>query len=183
MKAWFKELVQHPVNGIGDGWPQAISYLPVDSRSFNELQPRKHASPPEDVLAESEENSGLIRKQSPPPPLLLTPFPSVRDLGGPDLALERDHEGRPDERGNACPAPTRLRRPQGLEDPAPHLLIPTQDVLDGARVLAGKTTAALKVPGVAPGMLRRDVEGTSMTVWAAAAAVTLGRACIVPHSS
>src|SRR5712691_6498130 len=115
MKAWFKELVQHPVNGIGDGWPQAISYLPVDSRSFNELQPRKHASPPEDVLAESEENSGLIRKQSPPPPLLLTPFPSVRDLGGPDLALERDHEGRPDERGNACPAPTRLRRPQGLE--------------------------------------------------------------------
>src|SRR5213592_4260190 len=47
-------------------------------------------------------------------------FFSVRDRRGPDLALERDHEGRPDERGNTCPAPTRLRRPQGLEDPAPH---------------------------------------------------------------
>jgi hypothetical protein len=45
---------------------------------------------------------------------------SLRDLRGPDLALERDHEGRPDERGNTCPAPTRLRSPQGLEDPAPH---------------------------------------------------------------
>src|SRR5205807_5000070 len=48
------------------------------------------------------------------------PFRSMRDLRGPDLALERDHERRPDERGNTCPAPTRLRRPQGLEDPAPH---------------------------------------------------------------
>src|SRR5206468_3168733 len=36
-------------------------------------------------------------------------FLSMRDRRGPDLALERDHEGRPDERGNTCPAPTRLR--------------------------------------------------------------------------
>src|SRR5437879_1962275 len=43
----------------------------------------------------------------------------MRDQRGPDLALERDHEGRPDERGNTRPAPTRHRRPRGLEDPAP----------------------------------------------------------------
>src|SRR5438034_11435800 len=29
---------------------------------FGELQPRKHASPPENVLTESEENPGLIRE-------------------------------------------------------------------------------------------------------------------------
>src|SRR5437773_2502346 len=56
----------------------------------------------------------------PPPPPLLAPFLSMRDLRGPDLALERDHEDRPNERGNTCPAPTGLRRTQGLEDPAPH---------------------------------------------------------------
>src|SRR5437773_4593068 len=47
-------------------------------------------------------------------------FLSMRDQRGPDLALERDHEGRPDERGNTCPAPSCLQRTQGLEDPAPH---------------------------------------------------------------
>src|SRR5437879_1396767 len=33
---------------------------------FSELQPRKHASPPEGVLAESEENPGLIREHCHP---------------------------------------------------------------------------------------------------------------------
>src|SRR3989475_7862102 len=41
-------------------------------------------------------------------------------MGGQDLGRERDQKARPNDRGNAFPAPTRLRRPQGLEDPAPH---------------------------------------------------------------
>src|SRR2546425_11933873 len=53
-------------------------------------------------------------------PLPLHDALPICDLRGPDLALERDHEARPDERGNTCPAPTCLRRTQGLEDPAPH---------------------------------------------------------------
>src|SRR3989442_11231470 len=50
----------------------------------------------------------------------MPPFPGVREFGGPDLRRGRDHEARPAERGNPCPAPTCLRRTQGLEDPAPH---------------------------------------------------------------
>src|SRR5256886_4354809 len=83
------------------------------------LYPPKPRRPARDRLRETKGYS-FFAQLSPPPPLLLTPFLSVRDLRGPDLALERDHEDRPDERGNTCPAPTCLRRTQGLEDPAPH---------------------------------------------------------------
>src|SRR5881628_1751579 len=44
----------------------------------------------------------------------------VCDLRWPNLALERDEEGCPDKRGDACPGPSRFRSPQGLEDQAPH---------------------------------------------------------------
>src|SRR6184192_796466 len=83
--------------------------------AFSERQPRKHARPPENVLAESKEGPGLIREHGYP-----CRSRHVRELRGPDLALERDHEGRPDERGHTCSAPTCLRCPQGLEDPTPH---------------------------------------------------------------
>src|SRR5437762_484277 len=75
--------------------------------AFSERQPRKHARPPENVLAESKEGPGLIREHGYP-----CRSRHVRELRGPDLALERDHEGRPDERGHTCPAPTCLRCPR-----------------------------------------------------------------------